>query len=91
MKSAYELAMERLGGNSNPLSDEQKQQIADIHQKMEAKLAEQAILFDQRIVETVAQMDGETLVRLKENRETELCRIRDHAEAEKDRVRNQKA
>lgn len=91
MKSAYELAMERLGGDSNPLSDEQKQQIADIQQKMEAKLAEQTILFDQRIVEALAQMDGETLVRLKENRETELRRIRDHAEAEKDQVRNQKA
>lgn len=91
MKSAYELAMERLGGDSNPLTDEQKKKISHIQQKMEAKLAEQAILFDQRMAEAAAQMDGETLDRLKENRETELRRIRDQAEADKDQVRTEKA
>ena len=44
MKSAYELAMERMGGgDDNPLTDEQKEQIAEIDTKYKAKIAERKI------------------------------------------------
>ena len=89
MKSAYELAMEKLGGEPSALTDEQKTQLADIHTKMEAKIAEQSILFEQRIAEAIAQMDGETVLRLKENREIEMRRIRDQAEAGKNQIRGE--
>ena len=41
MKSAYELAMERMGGDDDkPLTDEQKEKIAEIDTKYKAKIAE---------------------------------------------------
>lgn len=87
MKSAYELAMERTGGAPKPLTDEQKEQIAEINRKMDARLAEQNILFDQRIAEARAVGDMEALQKAEANRETELRRIRDEADRERDGVR----
>ena len=44
MKSAYELAMERMGGgDEKPLTDQQKEQIAEIDSKFKAKIAERKI------------------------------------------------
>ena len=40
MKSAYELAMERMGGSDQSLSDEQKKAISEIDAKYKAKIAE---------------------------------------------------
>jgi hypothetical protein len=51
MKSAFELAMERLrkkdaeeGGNTRPLTDQQKAAIAEVRSVYDAKIAEQDIL-----------------------------------------------
>ena len=52
MKSAFELAMERLEKASGParkLTDEQKARIAEIETKYEAKIAELRLAYDQRI------------------------------------------
>ena len=52
MKTAYELAMERLEKNSGPtrkLSDEQKAQIAEIEKLYEAKIAELKLSFESRM------------------------------------------
>ena len=49
MKSAYELAMERLGGESRTLNEEQKQTIADIDARTKARIAETEIMFDQQL------------------------------------------
>ena len=46
MKSSYELAMERMGGDDNPLTDTQKEQIAKIESKYKAKIAERKILLE---------------------------------------------
>ena len=40
MKSAFELAMERLGGNIKQYSNEQKEQLADIGKLYDAKIAQ---------------------------------------------------
>ena len=40
MKSAFELAMERLGGSSKNYSNEQKEQLADIGKLYDAKIAQ---------------------------------------------------
>jgi hypothetical protein len=49
MKSAVELAMEKLGkqpgeASSTPLSDEQRQQISDLRKQYDAKIAEKEIM-----------------------------------------------
>lgn len=52
MKTAYELAMERLEKTSGPtrkLSDEQKAQIAEIEKLYEAKTAELKLSFESRM------------------------------------------
>ncbi len=52
MKSAYELAMERLEKASGPtkkLTDEQKARIAEIEKKYEAKIAEQNLAYESQL------------------------------------------
>jgi len=54
MKSAYEIAMERLEKESGPtkrLSDAQKAEIARIEKKYEAKIAERKVVYDAEIVQ----------------------------------------
>jgi len=51
MKSAYEIAMERLEKDAGPgkkLSDEQKAAVAEIDKKYEARIAEQKLTFENR-------------------------------------------
>ncbi|MBN1297902.1 hypothetical protein JXA80_14085 [bacterium] len=59
LKSAYELAMERLAG-SNPgmveavLSDSDKARIAEIRREYDAKIAEREIMYRSRLAEMLA-------------------------------------
>jgi len=88
IKSAWELALERLGGDEKPLTDDQKAEIAEIESKSKAKLAETDILMGQKI--TAARMTGDAtqLALLEEGLRREKARVRDEAVAEKERVRN---
>ena len=50
MKSAYELAMERSDdGDGKPLTDQQKEQIAEIDSKYKAKIAERKIVLEKSV------------------------------------------
>ncbi len=52
MKSAYELAMERMERESGPskkLTDEQRAKIADLEARYDAKIAEQRMAFEPKI------------------------------------------
>ena len=82
MKSAYELAMERLEESSGParkLSDEQKARIADIENKFDAKTAEEKLAFDQELAAAESLEDvnslrarlAEQLATLEEKRDKE--------------------
>ena len=82
MKSAYELAMERAGGESNNLSDEQK--LADIDSKMKAKLAETEIMFDQQIA---TETDPAKAAFAQQTRQKALEKIKRDAEDEKEAIR----
>lgn len=84
MKSAYELAMERLGGESNVLSDEQKAAIADIDTKMKAKIAETEITFDQQLA---TEEDPAKAAFAQQTRQQQLAKIKEDAEAEKEAIR----
>lgn len=91
MKSAYELAMERLAkkdGAVRPLSDEQKKAIHEIDSQTKAKLAETEIMMDRDLAKAREAGDAAKLQALQEQRARELQKIRERGEAEKERVRN---
>lgn len=90
MKSAYELAMERLDkqhGKVAAVSPAQKKAISDIDQRAMAKKAETEILYRDQIREARMKGDGESVHRLEAELTAEVGRIRDRAEDEKEAVR----
>ena len=85
MKSAYELAMERLGGESQKLTEEQKQAIAEIDAKMKAKIAETEIMFDQQLA---AESDPAKAAFIQQTRQQQIAKIKEGAEGEKENTRS---
>jgi len=85
LKSAYELAMERLrrsdreaGVEERPLTDAQKAAIAEIRTFYEAKLAEQQVLHDSKMRKTFDPIEREKLL-------DEYRRDRERLESERER------
>lgn len=93
MKSAYELAMERLDqadpSSKQSLSDEQKSRLAEIDQVYQGKLAEREIFLRQKLDAALAAGQGEEADQLREQISSEKARLEEEREAEKDRVRNE--
>jgi len=85
MKSAYELAMERLGGTQE-LSAEQKAQLADIDSRYDAKKAQEEMTAEDAL--QGAQGDPDSQERIRKGHATELARIAEKREAEKNKIRN---
>jgi len=84
MKSAYELAMERFGGGSRTLTEEQKQLIAEIDSRMKARTAETEIMFDRQIAD---EPDPARASLIRQTRQETIAKIKADAEAEKEQVR----
>lgn len=84
IKSAYELAMERLGGEAKKLTDEQKRAIAEIESLTKAKMAETEIMFDQQIA---AESDPAKAAFIQQSRCKQIAKIKEDAESEKERIR----
>jgi len=88
MKSAYELAMERLEKASGPtkkLSDAQKARIADIEKTYEAKIAETKLGYDPRML-SAASIDE--LNKLKKELANAVIALEERREKEKEAVWN---
>ena len=89
MKSAYELAMERSDdGDGKPLTDEQKEQIAQIDSKYKAKIAERKIVLEKSVQDALAQEKHEEAEEARKILIQEVNSLESKAEAEKDKVRN---
>ena len=89
MKSAYELAMERSDdGDGKPLTDEQKEQIAQIDSKYKAKIAERKIVLEKSVQDALAQEKHEESEEARKILIQEVNSLESKAEAEKDKVRN---
>lgn len=84
MKSAYELAMERLGGESKELNDEQKAAIADIDVKMKSGIAEAQIMFDQQLA---AEDDPAKAAFIQQTRQQQIATIKADADEAKQQIR----
>jgi len=85
MKSAYELAMERMKAAAGPqkkLTDAQKKRVAEIEKKYTARIAETKLSLDVRI----AAAPREERARLQAEVASELARLEEKREAEKEAV-----
>jgi hypothetical protein len=91
MKSAYELAMERLQQEdpegSVSLTDEQKAALSEIDQKFSAKVAEKEIFLNKQIMEARQQGDGHAMQQLETQLRNERLRLEEEKEAAKEKVR----
>jgi hypothetical protein len=94
MKSAYELAMERLNAaepDAAPaLTPAQKKLLADIDQRYKAKLAEREIFLNQQIAAARAAGQAEEFEKLREQLRRERTRIEEEREDEKSKARRGK-
>jgi hypothetical protein len=84
MKSAYELAMERLGGESKELTEAQKASIADIDVKMKSRIAEAQIMFDQQLAE---ETDPAKAAFIQQTRQQQIEKIKADADEAKQQIR----
>lgn len=91
MKSAYELAMERLSRNdpeaARPLTAEKKARLAEIDCVYKGKWAEREIFLKQQLESTLADGKFEEAEKVKKQLAEEKARIEEDCESEKNRVR----
>jgi len=89
MKSAYELAMERLQKQSpaRQLTAAQKSAIAEIETAAKAKAAEQELFLRDKAAGAAAEGKYEEATQLEEQLAREIRRIHEDAEAKKEKVR----
>ena len=89
MKSAYELAMERLEKKapSISLTDEQKQQIAEIDSTFRARIAEKELFLKDQIAKAQSAGKAEEAEMLQKQLTIDLRRLQEDAEAKKEKLR----
>jgi hypothetical protein len=89
MKSAYELAMERLekSAPSVTLTPEQKTAIAEIDSITKAKIAEREVFLRGEIAKAAAKGDPHEMAELEQQLARDLRRLQNEAEEKKERVR----
>jgi hypothetical protein len=94
MKSAYELAMERLAksdpSTSAPLSPEKKSRLAEIDRVYKGKWAEREIFLKKQLDDTLAAQKFEDAQKIKKQLVHERARLDEECEEEKERVRRAK-
>jgi hypothetical protein len=89
MKSAYELAMERLN-KSNPmakLSAGQKSQIVELESKYAAKIAEREIFLKSELAKAQASRDYEEAAKIEKQLASDRKSLKAELEEKKDAVR----
>ncbi len=89
MKSAYELAMERLS-KSQPtvkLTEKQKAEIADLESRYAAKIAQEEIMLKEQIAEAAQQGDWEKQQELERRLVAERKKLQGDLEEKKEAVR----
>jgi hypothetical protein len=92
MKSAYELAMERLNKTSPTvkLTDAQRKQLADLESRCAAKIAEREIALKDAMGEAAGAGDFEKVDQLQRELASERRALQNDLEEKKQRVRERK-
>ena len=95
MKSAYELAMERLRLSdpdaAAPLTPEQKERLAEIDRVYQGKTAEREIFLKKQLDELLAAGNWEEAEKVEKQLASEKARLAEEKEAEKEKVRQARA
>jgi len=89
MKSAYELAMERLakGQPVVRLTDEQKKQLAEVDSTFKARIAEKELFLEGEIQKARSSGKFEEAESLEKQLASEIKRLREDCEAKKEKLR----
>ena len=89
MKSAYELAMERLqkGAPTVSLNDDQKKQLAEIDSAFRAKIAEREVFLKGEIAKAEAAGKSDELDALTKQLTSEVRRLQEDCEGKKEKLR----
>jgi len=89
MKSAYELAMERLSKTApaTKLTDKQKKQLGELENKYAAKIAEREIFLKEKLAEVAAKGDFEAAAQLEKQLVSERKTFKAELEEKKEKVR----
>lgn len=89
MKSAYELAMERLqkGSPSVMLTAEQKAQVAEVDSSFNAKIAERKIFLSDQIKKAAASGKFDEVESLEKQLATDVRRLEEDCENKKEKLR----
>lgn len=93
MKSAYELAMERLKQSdpeaSTPLTDAQRSALADLDAVYKSKIAEREIFLTGKLQEAAQQGDGVAADQIRRQIASERTRLEEERDEKKEKVRRQ--
>ncbi len=90
MKSAYELAMERLAKSepaSAPLTAEKKARLAEIDRVYQGRIAEREIFLKRQLETALADQKADEAEKIRQQLSSERARLEEDREAEKERVR----
>ena len=89
MKSAYELAMERLAKNQPvvSLSDDQKKQLAEIDSQFKARIAEKELFLKGEVAKAQIAGKSEEVESLEKQLRSEIGRLHQDCEAKKEKLR----
>ena len=94
MKSAYELAMERLAKSdpdaNRPLTTEKKKQLAEIDRVFKGKMAEREIFLKQQLNTELAAQKYTEADKVRLQMASEKTRLEEERDEEKERVRRAK-
>ena len=90
MKSAYELAMERLEKQSptQKLSEKQKEEIAEIDSVTRSKIAERELFLQGQLDKSRSVGNEEEARELEQQLARDVKRLQDDAEEKKEKIRN---
>jgi hypothetical protein len=89
MKSAYELAMERLqkAAPSRSLTEEQKKELAELDSKFRAKIAEKELFLKSQIRKAQTEGKVDDIDSLQKQLASEVRRLQEECEAKKENLR----
>jgi len=89
MKSAYELAMERLQKTSPSLAftEEQKKQLAEIDSKYRAKIAEKELFLRDQIRKAQTEAKVDDIDSLEKQLASDVRRLQEECDAAKEKLR----
>ena len=91
MKSAYELAMERLqkASPSPSLTDEQKKELAEMDSKYQAKIAEKELFLRDQIRKAQTEGKADDIDSIQKQLVSEIRRLQEECESKKEKLRNE--